>query len=107
MNRSKLKPNDIHRNLYTRNGNMLQLNIEEAIINIPRLSRSDHTVQINETQIQLKECRAKMPKKYASLQNIHDFEKDLERSKISKIMEVPSTQQNSGALEKRNGCNSW
>ena len=51
MNRSKLKPNDIHRNLYTRNGNMLQLNIEEAIIKIPRLSRSDHTGQINETQI--------------------------------------------------------
>ena len=33
---STLKPSDAHRNLYTRNDNILQLNIEEGIITIPR-----------------------------------------------------------------------
>ena len=53
MDSSTLKPSDTHRNLHTRNGNVSELNIEEAIVTAPRLQKNDHVRQINKTHIQL------------------------------------------------------
>ena len=49
MDGPTLKPSEIHRYLYTRNGNISQMNMEEDIITTPRLSQNDHTGQINKT----------------------------------------------------------
>ena len=56
------------------------------------------------THIQLKEYRAKMHEKYASLRNIQGFKKELERPKVIKIMEVSSTPQNSKAFWSKGTC---
>ena len=76
INRSTLKPSDTHRNLFTRNCNISQLNIEEAIITTPILSQNDHTGQINKRHTQLKEYRGKMHEKYALLRNTQCFGKN-------------------------------
>ena len=68
----------------TRNGNISELNIEETIIITARLSQNDHTRKIHWTRIQLKEYRAKMHEKYASLRNSQGFEKEQDRPEVTK-----------------------
>ena len=90
--------------MHTRNDNISELNIEETVIITPRLSQNDHTRKIHRTRIQLKEYRAKIYEKYASLRNSQGFEKELDRPKVSKIIEVPSTPQNSESFWPKETC---
>ena len=111
MDRSTLKPSETHSNLHTVNDNISQLNIEEAIINIPRqyyhyhyhLSHRVKRDNIRKTQIQLKEYTARIHETYA-LRNTQGFEKELDRPKVTKIMEVTSAPQNSKAFWPKGKC---
>ena len=76
---STLNPSDTLRNLFSCIDNISQLNIDEAIITTPRLSKRDQMRHIKNSLIQLKECWAKIHEKYSSLRNAHGFEKELRR----------------------------
>lgn len=84
IDRSTLKLSHTHRNVHTRNDNISELNIEETVIITPRISQNDHTRKIHRTRIQLKEYRAKIYEKYASLRNSQGFEKELDRPEVTK-----------------------
>lgn len=96
IDRSMLKTRDTHRNLYT--SNIRSHIIEEGIITTPELLHNDHTVQINKTYIQL---QGQQVWKVCLFTKYQDFGKELE---YPKIMEVPSTQQNSKAFEPKRTC---